>query len=323
MDPALKDRRLEGLEGEDLVEARPRPRALSRSRAASAAAKWSLRPAFWRVRRRDGAAPRRGPGVLRPARLHSSSPPTCSRRARVRGRRGHRGADPARARADAVPAAGAVVPARVAAGLVLGGVPRPAAARRARRRAPRRSLARVGPALVLVAAGGRTRRSSTGRLRRRARRQLAGDFVASCDREGWLGGAAGGVRDAALGLRGRRGARPDRPLAAFAAARPPGWLLVLPLSALLALFAKERRPARSACSSCAGVPRHGAPARRRRRGDDEYTGEHTKGVVALVDRGRRQLGLDARSGRAEFARAPARRRARSRSRRRSSTSPGR
>jgi HD-GYP domain-containing protein (c-di-GMP phosphodiesterase class II) len=198
-----------------------------------------------------------------------------------------------------------VVPAAVAAGFVLSGVPEVV-----RRRQPFSRLAlrlgdswfSVGPALLLTVHGGGIATVDDWWLYSAALvAQLTGDFVASWIRDAVHGEAAPPreqLRDArwiytvdvllsAVGL-----------LAAFAAAGRPGLvILVLPLAALLSMFANERRnridhvlELSQAYRGTALVLGDVVEA------DDAYTGDHTKGVVALAIEVAEQMGLDA-SGR--------------------------
>ena len=128
--------------------------------------------------------------------------------------------------------------------------------------------------------------------------QLAGDFVASWVRDAVHGEAPSPreqLREArwiytvdvllsAVGL-----------LAAFAAAgRPALVLLVLPLAALLSMFAAERRKRhRPRHRAEPGVPRNGARPRRRIEADDAYTGDHTRASSPSRSRSPQQMGLDA------------------------------
>ena len=228
-----------------------------------------------------------------------------------------------------------LVPLFVAAGVMLGNVLELVAGRmrrRARARAARRAPGySVGPVLVLVAAGGPAPGDAGGARARRGARSPVRLRLRERD----------GSARIALGmsprlLRPRRwpgvssSTRPSRrsgfsPRSA-AVDQPAAFLLVLPLVGLLAhLRPRTAQPHRPRARAQPRVPRHRAPARRRRRGRRRLHGlaqprRRRAGSSRVAD----ELGLDARR--------PARRgvrarccttSARSASRTRSSTSPGR
>jgi HD-GYP domain-containing protein (c-di-GMP phosphodiesterase class II) len=196
-----------------------------------------------------------------------------------------------------------VVPAAVAGGFVLSGLPEVL-----RRRQPAARLAlrlgdswfSVGPALLLALHGGGIAKVDDWWLYLAAlAAQVSGDFVSAWVRDA-IHGEAAPLREqlhearwiytvdvmlSAIGL-----------LAAFAAAgRPALVVLVLPLAALLSMFATERRSRidhvielSQAYRGTALVLGDVVEA------DDAYTGDHTKGVVALAIEVAEEMGLDAR-----------------------------
>jgi HD-GYP domain-containing protein (c-di-GMP phosphodiesterase class II) len=195
-----------------------------------------------------------------------------------------------------------IVPAVVAAGFMLADVPRVV-----RDGLPIGRLAlrlgdswfSVGPALLLALHGGGGARVGDWWLYAAAlATQLAGDFVASWVRDAIHGDGASPREqllearwvytvDALLSSVGL--------LAAFAAeGRPALVVLVLPLAALLSMFAAERR----------GRIDHVIELSQAYRGtalvlgdvveaDDAYTGDHTRGVVAMAMDVAEHMGLDA------------------------------
>jgi HD-GYP domain-containing protein (c-di-GMP phosphodiesterase class II) len=194
------------------------------------------------------------------------------------------------------------VPAIVAAGFMLAGVPEVARGRLPIGRLTLRlgdSWFSVGPAVLIALHGGGGAEVADSWLYAGAlAAQLAGDFAASWIRDAIHGGG-GSPReqllearwvytvDALLSSVGF--------LAAFAAAgRPALVLLVLPLAALLSMFAAERRDRidhvielSQAYRGTALVLGDVVEA------DDAYTGDHTRGVVALAVEVAVQMGLDA------------------------------
>jgi HD-GYP domain-containing protein (c-di-GMP phosphodiesterase class II) len=195
-----------------------------------------------------------------------------------------------------------IVPAVVAAGFMLADVPRVV-----RDGLPIGRLAlrlgdswfSVGPALLLALHGGGGARVGDWWLYAAAlATQLAGDFVASWVRDAIHGDGASPREQllearwvytvdtllSSVGL-----------LAAFAAeGRPALVVLVLPLAALLSMFAAERR----------GRIDHVIELSQAYRGtalvlgdvveaDDAYTGDHTRGVVAMAMDVAEHMGLDA------------------------------
>jgi HD-GYP domain-containing protein (c-di-GMP phosphodiesterase class II) len=195
-----------------------------------------------------------------------------------------------------------IVPAVVAAGFMLADVPRVVRDGLPIGRLTLRlgdSWFSVGPAVLLALHGGGGARVGDWWLYAAAlATQLAGDFVASWVRDAIHGdGAAPREQllearwvytvDALLSSVGL--------LAAFAAeGRPALVVLVLPLAALLSMFAAERR----------GRIDHVIELSQAYRGtalvlgdvveaDDAYTGDHTRGVVAMAMDVAEHIGLDA------------------------------
>jgi HD-GYP domain-containing protein (c-di-GMP phosphodiesterase class II) len=193
------------------------------------------------------------------------------------------------------------VPAAVAVGFLLSAVPDVVA----RRIPPGRLALRVGdswfaagPALVLLLAGAEAGQTASGWVYAGAvAAQLAGDFVMS-----WLRDAIHGEASARQLLDEVRWVyavdamlAPVGLLAALAAVdRPALVLLILPLAALLSMFAAERRSRidnvlelsqayRGTALVLGDVVEH----------DDAYTGDHTQGVVALALDVAAEMGLDA------------------------------
>jgi HD-GYP domain-containing protein (c-di-GMP phosphodiesterase class II) len=157
----------------------------------------------------------------------------------------------------------------------------------------------VGPAILLALHGGGGAQVADWWLYAAAlAAQLAGDFAASWVRDAIHGGGASPREqllearwvytvDALLSSVGL--------LAAFAAEGRPGLVvLVLPLAALLSMFAAERRSRidhvielSQAYRGTALVLGDVVEA------DDAYTGDHTRGVVAMAMDVAEQIGLDA------------------------------
>jgi HD-GYP domain-containing protein (c-di-GMP phosphodiesterase class II) len=202
-----------------------------------------------------------------------------------------------------------LVPAAVALGFVLSGVPDVVA-----RRVPPGRLAlragdswfAVGPAVVLLLAGAAPGVIAPWWVYVAAiAAQLAGDFAMS-----WLRDLIHGEASARQLLAECRWVyavdgllAPVGLLAAFAAVDRPGLVvLILPLALLLSMFAAERRGRidhvlelsaayRGTAIVLGDVVEH----------DDAYTGDHTQGVVALALRVAAEMGLDdAQRQRVEF-----------------------
>jgi HD-GYP domain-containing protein (c-di-GMP phosphodiesterase class II) len=195
-----------------------------------------------------------------------------------------------------------VVPAAVAAGFVLAGIPDVA-----RRRLPAGRLAlrlgdawfALGPAVLLSLHGGGAPHVGDWWLYVVAlAAQFAVDFAASCARD-TLHGDAPSPReeflearwvytvDALLSSVGL--------LVAFAAAGRPGLIvLVLPLAALMSMFASERKRGLDHVIELSQTYRGTALVLGDViEADDEYTGDHTQGVVALAVEVAGEMGLDA------------------------------
>jgi HD-GYP domain-containing protein (c-di-GMP phosphodiesterase class II) len=195
-----------------------------------------------------------------------------------------------------------IVPAVVAVGFVLAGVPEVVRGRLPLGRLMLRlgdSWFSVGPAILLALHGGGGAQVADWWLYAAAlAAQLAGDFAASWVRDAIHGGGASPREqllearwvytvDALLSSVGL--------LAAFAAEGRPGLVvLVLPLAALLSMFAAERRSRidhvielSQAYRGTALVLGDVVEA------DDAYTGDHTRGVVAMAMDVAEQIGLDA------------------------------
>ncbi len=194
-----------------------------------------------------------------------------------------------------------IVPAAAAAGFLLSGVPDVLA----RRVAPGRVALRVGdswfavgPALVLLLADARPGEIGPWWLYAAVvAAQLAADFAISCLRD-----VIHGEADPRQQLLEARWVytvdallSPVGLLAAIASADQPGRvILILPLAALLTIFAAERRRRidnvlelsqayRGTALVLGDVVEH----------DDAYTGDHTQGVLALALAVAAELGLDA------------------------------
>jgi HD-GYP domain-containing protein (c-di-GMP phosphodiesterase class II) len=193
------------------------------------------------------------------------------------------------------------VPAAVAVGFLLSAVPDVVAGRIPAGRLALRvgdSWFAAGPALVLLLAGAEAGQTASGWVFAGAvTAQLAGDFVMS-----WLRDAIHGETSARQLLDEVRWVyavdamlAPVGLLAALAAVdRPALVLLILPLAALLSMFAAERRSRidnvlelsqayRGTALVLGDVVEH----------DDAYTGDHTQGVVALALDVAAEMGLDA------------------------------
>jgi putative nucleotidyltransferase with HDIG domain len=202
------------------------------------------------------------------------------------------------------------VPACVALGFVLSSVPDVVR----RRWSPARLALRVGdvwfsvgPALVVLAAGGAGSTSRWWWLCPLAfAAQILGDFIAGAVREAINCGARlsetlAEVRwiyaiDAAL--------TPPALLVAFGTADQPGRiLLILPLAAVLARFARERQGRIEQVLELSRAYRGTAIVLGEVvEADDAYTGDHSRGVVALSMEVAERMGLDATSRRRlEFA----------------------
>jgi putative nucleotidyltransferase with HDIG domain len=165
----------------------------------------------------------------------------------------------------------------------------------------------VGPALVVLAAGGAGSESRWWWLCPLAfAAQIAGDFLACAVREAINGGA--GARQLLAEVRWiyaiDTALTPPALLVAFGAAeQPAAILLALPLAAILARFARERQARIERVLELSRAYRGTAMVLGDVvEADDAYTGNHSRGVVALSLDVAERMGLDATARRRlEFA----------------------